>query len=181
MCSSTLRTKIIASFNNPLFDPNTSLLEEVPFVQALHNHYPPLHSLLSTPSELPSSPVINSENSQFIVTPLHFTNQNSPLPELLPLLLDMEWITTLTTMTTPFTMPMCNEHAAPTFDSSKPREILDILKTLNISCSMQWSTQKKTRRNKFYNMSTSTLNRFGRHFPSLLTTTRYMKNSKKWS
>ena len=27
-------------------------------------------------------------------------------------------------MATSYTMPMCNEHAAPTFDSSKPTELL---------------------------------------------------------
>jgi hypothetical protein len=26
-------------------------------------------------------------------------------------------------MATTYTMPMCNEHEAPTFDSSKPREL----------------------------------------------------------
>ena len=41
MHSSTLHAEIIASFNNPLFDPDHSLIEEVLSNQAQHNIYPP--------------------------------------------------------------------------------------------------------------------------------------------
>ena len=53
MCSSTLRAEIITSFNNPLFNPNHSLLEEVPSDQAQHNIYPPLYPPLHTLLFLP--------------------------------------------------------------------------------------------------------------------------------
>ena len=81
MHSSILHAEIIASFNNPLFDPDHSLLEEVPSDQAQHNIYPPLHSPLFAPSELPSpsSTVTETEHSQlFVMLPLTHT-QNSQL------------------------------------------------------------------------------------------------------
>ena len=78
MRSSTLRAEIIAFFNNPLFDPDHSLLEEVPSNQTQHNIYPPLHSPLFTLSELPSpsSTVTKTEHSQLFATPPLTPTQN---------------------------------------------------------------------------------------------------------
>ena len=88
MRSSTLYAEIIASFNNPLFDPNHSLLEEVPSNQAHHNIYPPLHSPLFTPSNLPSpsSTITETKNSQLFATPPLTPTQNSQLTDPYPIL-----------------------------------------------------------------------------------------------
>ena len=124
-CSSTLCAEIIAFLNNPLSNPDHSLLEEVPSNQAHHNIYPPLHSPLFTPSKLPSpsSTLTETENSQLFVTPPLTPTQNSQLPDPYPILSIPQPISTIATMATSYTMPMCNEHAAPTFDSSKPGEL----------------------------------------------------------
>ena len=125
MCSSTLHAEIITSFNNPLFDPDHSILEEVPSDQAHHNIYSPLHSPLFTPSELPSpsSTVTETEHSQLFATPPLNPTQNSQLPNPYPILSIPQPISTTVTMATSYTMPMRNEHAALTFNSSKPTEL----------------------------------------------------------
>ena len=125
MHSSTLCAEIIASFNNHLFNPNHSLSEEVPSNQAHHSIYSPLHSPFFTPSELPSpsSKVTETEHSQLFTTPPLTPTQNSQLPNPYPILSIPQPISTTVTMATSYTMPMRKEHAAPTFDSSKPREL----------------------------------------------------------
>ena len=125
MHSSTLCAEIIASFNNPLFDPNHSLLEEVPSDQAQHNIYPPLHSPLFTPSELPSlsSSAAETEHSQLFTMPPLTPTQNSRLLNSYPIYSIPQPISTTVTMATSYTMPMHNECAAPTFNSSRPREL----------------------------------------------------------
>ena len=108
-----------------LFNPDHSLLEEVPFNQAHHNIYPPLHSPLFTPSELPSpsSTVTETEHSQLFTTPPLIPTQNSQLANPYPILSIPQPISTTVTMATSYTMPMHNECTAPTFNSSKPREL----------------------------------------------------------
>ena len=124
-CSSTLCAGIITSFNNPLFDPNHSLLGGESSDQAQHNIYPPLHSPLFTPSELPlpSSTVTKTEHSQLFVTPPITFTHNSQLLNSYPIHSIQQPISTTATMATSYTMPMCNERTAPTFDSLKPREL----------------------------------------------------------
>ena len=115
----------MASFNNPLFDPDHSLLEEVPSDQAQHNIYSPLHSPLFTPSKLssPSSTVTGTEHSQLFMIPSLTPTQNSQLPNSYAMLSNPQPISTTVTMATSYTMPMHNECAAPICDSSKPREL----------------------------------------------------------
>jgi hypothetical protein len=121
--SNSLRAEIIASFHNPLFNPDLSLLDEVPSDQATHNTLAPLRSPIFSPSEFPSPSTSDSETeiSQFFATPLLTPTQNSftqsyQFPPSLPP------IPTIAAMTT-YTMPTRNERSAPTFDSSKPREL----------------------------------------------------------
>ena len=89
--------------------------------------YPPLHSPLFTPSELPfpSSTITETENSQLFAAPPLTPTQNSQLPNPYPILSIPQPTSTITMMVhlTSYTMPMHNEHAAPTFNSFKPREL----------------------------------------------------------
>ena len=129
---STFHAEIIASFNNPLFDPDHSLLEEVPSDQAQHNIYPPLHSPLFAPSKLPSPSytVTKTKHSQLFMTPPLTPTQNSQLPNSYPILSNPQPISTTVTMATSYTMPMHNECTAPTFNSFKPRELSRYFKDL---------------------------------------------------
>ena len=57
------------------------------------------------------------------MTPPLTPTQNSQLPNPYPILSIPQPISTTITMATSYTMPMCNECTALTFDSSKPREL----------------------------------------------------------
>ena len=140
MHSSTLHAEIITFFNNPLFDLDHSLLEEVPSDQAQHNIYPPLHSPLFTPSKLPSpsSTVTKTKHSQLFATPPLTPTQNSQLPNSYPILSNFQPILTTVTMAISYTMPMHNECTAPTFNSSKPRELSRYFEDLEQL--MRWAT-----------------------------------------
>jgi hypothetical protein len=122
--SKSLRAELLATFHNPLFDIDTNLFEETSSDQATHNTLSPLHSPQLSPSEFPSpsNSVSGNENSQLFATlPLtptqtSFTQSQQPLS-------DPTQNLPIATMATTYTMPMHNERAAPTFDSSKPREL----------------------------------------------------------
>jgi hypothetical protein len=122
--SKSLRAELMVTFHNPLFDIDTNLFEETSSNQATHNTLSPLHSPLFSPSEFPSpsNSVSKNKNSQlFATSPLtptqtSFTQSQQPLP-------DPTQNLPIATMATTYTMSMCNECAAPTIDSSKPREL----------------------------------------------------------
>ena len=63
-------------------------------------------------------------------------------------------------MATSYIMPMCNECAAPTFDSSKPRELSRYFEDLEQF--MRWAVIA-SEEEKYYAMSTLTQNKSGRH------------------
>jgi hypothetical protein len=112
------------TFHNPLFDIDTNLFEDTPSNQATHHILSPLHSPLFSPSEFPSPSNSVSENktSQLFATPPFTPTQASFIQSQQPLS-DPTQNLPIATMATTYTMPMCNECAAPTFDSSKPREL----------------------------------------------------------
>ena len=118
-CSSTLHAELIATFHNTLFDPDAALLKEVPSDQSSNNTFTPLHFPLFSPSEFPS-PSKSTEASQLFTTPSHTLTQSSfpDPPHLLP-----NPVQPIATMAATYVMPMHNERAIPTFDSSKPREL----------------------------------------------------------
>jgi hypothetical protein len=91
---SNLREELIRIFQNPFNLGDESLFIEETSSQQLHNNLSPLSSPLFSPSDLPSP---------FHLSPI-------PLPK--------------TTMPNPVHMPARGERAAPTFDKSKPRELL---------------------------------------------------------
>jgi hypothetical protein len=128
--SKSLRTELLATFHNPLFDIDTNLFEETSSDQATHNTLSPLHSLLFCLSEFPSpsNSVSENENSQLFVTPPLTPTQTSFTQSQRPLS-DTTQSLPIATMATTYTMPMRNECAAP-IDSSKPRELSQYFKDL---------------------------------------------------
>jgi hypothetical protein len=129
--SKSLRAELIATFHNPLFNIDTNLFEDTPSDQATHNTLSLLHSPLFSPSEfpLPNNSVSKNETSQLFETPpltptqASFTQSQQPLS-------DSTQNLPVITMETTYTMPMYNEHAAPTFNSSKPRELFQYFEDL---------------------------------------------------
>jgi hypothetical protein len=122
--SKSLHAELIAIFHNPLFDIDTNLFEDTPSDQEIHNTLSSLHSPLFSSSEFlfPSNSVSEKKTSQLFVTPpltptqASFTQSQQPLS-------DSTQNLPIATMVTTFTMPMRNEHAVPTFDSFKLREL----------------------------------------------------------
>jgi hypothetical protein len=122
--SKSLYAEFIATFHNPLFNIDTNQFEDAPSNQATHNTLSLLHLPLFSPSEFasPSNSVFKNETSQLFVT-LPLTPTQASFTQSQQLLSDPTQNLPIATMVTTYTMPMHNECAAPTFDSSKPREL----------------------------------------------------------
>jgi hypothetical protein len=122
--SKSLHAELIMTFHNPLFDIDTNLFEDTSSDQATNNTLSLLHSPLFSPSEFPSpnNSVSENENSQLFVTP-PLTPTQASFTQSQQSLSDPTQNLPIATMVTTYTMPMRNERAAPTFDSSKPREL----------------------------------------------------------
>ena len=126
-CSSTLHAELIATFYNPLFNPEAALLEEVPSDQLSHSTFPPLHSPLFSPSEFPS-PSESTEASQLLTNPSPTPTQSTfpNPPHSLP-----NPVQPMAAMAATHVMPMHNEHATPTVPLIAPSlgSFPDTLKT----------------------------------------------------
>ena len=131
----TLQDELIASFQNPYNLQDDSLFIKVPTDLAQHNNLPVLLSLLYLPSDLPISSDGELNNPGLHTPPI----SPAPTPSITQ---TSDSLINLTDLSTPISlspitmsnsstpMPARGEHAAPTFDKTKPRELLQFFDDL---------------------------------------------------
>ena len=133
-CSSdnrrTLREELIRAFQNPADLEDTSIFVEQDIGLQRHHYLSPPNSPFFTPADLPlpsRNPYLSGYLSDFHTPP----NTPEPILVLQQLPVTHQVQQSRTNMTQPaFEMPLRNERTAPTFDSSKPRELPCFFKDL---------------------------------------------------
>ena len=142
------------------------LFSEAPFESQRHNNFNPLDTPLFNPSELPVTPLV-SDNlfrpsshspplTPHILFPTHpnqitrnfeiYIPPDASSPSSSPLSLLIQTPVDTPKMAAPFYMPARGEHAAPTFDTSKPRELIrffEELEYLFMRASLEEESEKK--------------------------------------